>query len=133
MSNEKNDEAAPNASAEPSETEAATGVCNRCWCACDCCIDRVRGKLVPACLSSCAAPSDMGRAISWLQKWVYNGDDGPNLNVVLAAEFAEVRRETIEACAQVCLALRTSATSVAAEQIRALAAQSSPQAGPVKP
>lgn len=32
----------------PTATETATGVCKRCVCACDCCLDRVRGRLVPS-------------------------------------------------------------------------------------
>lgn len=61
----------------------------------------VRDGRREAIASSSAVPSDMGRAVSWLQKWVYSGDDGPNLNTLLAALLADVRRETIEACANV--------------------------------
>lgn len=31
----------------PTKTEEATGVCFKCSCACDCCNDRCRGRLVP--------------------------------------------------------------------------------------
>jgi hypothetical protein len=34
-------------SSKAAKADAAAGVCRRCVCACDCCVDRVRGRLVP--------------------------------------------------------------------------------------
>lgn len=51
--------------------------CNRCFCACDCCVDRVRGKLVPVeSLKEAEAPTAselLRRGGEWLSLRVVEG------------------------------------------------------------